>query len=330
MNNKIRLIIYLFILSISILIFGCKCSNEIPQPTPPSVEDDSNSNLRRITIDSTKIITYDSDTHLNSCESCRQSLIQQGWYVIKIEESNLLFDAIKLSGNKKINTLVIVSHSTIGRFNTYFNMGSVCEFANTLREYLSDTAKVYLNGCNTGIESYSSYSNYCVGLSSAQRLVNLLGSNITVYGSKGFLQGSFPEQNERCDRCKGTECYGVDATLADVWSICKPNTDNCVCWQAVKVEPKDYNLFMLDKNEKASFVKKSVEDVRPFPDVTIALYLPNSPKQILDIYILERVVYNRNKSTIYQLPNNEFSKLLNYIRNNSKPLSQKSYLKLIK
>lgn len=177
-------------------------------------------------IDYTRIITYDENTLIDTNSKTIEHLRNLGWYVIKINKSTDFFDELKLPSNNKIKQLVMITHSTIGRFGSYFNMSTICDFATQLKPMLAANAIVYLNGCNTGVECYN-YKEYCEGISTAQRLSNLL--NVTVYGTKGFMQGNFAVGNETCKRCKGTECYGINAKGKDVWSICKPKKDKCRC-----------------------------------------------------------------------------------------------------
>lgn len=73
--------------------------------------------------------------------------------------------------------------------HTYFS--SAYAFARTLSQLtgFSENTLIFLSACNTGLKS-------SFGSSIAQRVAD--GANCTVYGTKGYMSGTYAENNEHC------------------------------------------------------------------------------------------------------------------------------------
>lgn len=316
MRLRIALCWIVFVISIITCLMSCcthcnDTNNTNKTRQTIAIETDANKPSKNIT----KIVTYDKSTSLDTCISCQETIKQNGWKLIKINEGEDFFDAITLQDNLKISKLVMVSHSIRGKFNTYFNLSDICTFAAKLKPLMDSSSCVYLNGCNTAIES-TAYNEYCFFSSTAQRLSNLLGENIEVYGSKGYLSGTYAEGNTRTTSCNnGAECYGVEATGDDVWHRCISTTDNCRCIRVANKNLTDRLSKMIKDNQ---FTNATIDKIiRPFADFKLYAKI-NQSEVIFDVYLLENIIYNTNAKSSYSNNEKEFSEFISLMLEESK------------
>jgi len=249
----------------------------------------------------TKILTYDKDTHFNTCDRCINDIKCKGWKPIFIDETANFFTRINQNNNQKISELVIVVHSIPGKFGNYFDLTDISEFAKKLEPFIDSNTIIYLNGCNTGIKSYA-YNN-CLGISNAQRLSNL--TKCKVLGSRGFLHGSFAEGNEHCYQCDGSYCVGFTDSFSNVWTTCLPSTDNCSFQYAVQASSTLYvRLLSMKENNRENLITSFEHPVRPFPDFQLRLKL-NKLKYTYDVYLIEGLVYDNSNKQLYSYSKDE-------------------------
>ena len=325
-NRVIRNICIAIIIIVLLLLSIKKCKHDPePDPTPkPPVEIIPNFPVSSGSVgvgNSTKILTYDTDTYIDTCNSCQRKIRDSGWNAIRIEQATGLFSRIRINNNNKISELDMVVHSIPGKFGNYFNMNSICVFADSLKEIINPKTVIYLNGCNTGVETF--FYDRCLGISSAQRLANLTGC--TVYGSKGYLEGSYAENSEVCSRCIGNECPGeINASGHSVWRICQPSNDNCTCLGYIVDRSSTVTTnFIQMKQNKSNLIKSYAYPIRPFPDFQLQFF-EERKGQIVPVryyvYVLERLICDQKYNSIYSFTNNELHLLLDSLSFYSKEM----------
>ncbi len=311
-NSIIRYvcIVVIIIVLLSLLIVKCKHPKEEPIPTTIDTAFVSISKTNDETVkNSTKILVYHKNTHLDTCGFCIKFVEKKGWKPILIERTSEFFTRITPINNQKISELVIVIHSIPGRLGNYFDLTDITDFARKLKPLIDSNTIIYLNGCNTGIKSYD-YSD-CYGISNSQRLANL--TQCTVFGSKGFLTGSFPESNEQCYDCDGTYCTGIRDSFSRVWKRCTTSVDNCAFKSFVKSGSSLYaNLLNMKTNNNKNLLSSYNHHTRPFPDFQLQLKFEEKINKY-DFYLLEGLLYDNRNELLYSYTKNEFKMFLDSI-----------------
>lgn len=293
------------------------CNREKPEFEPTTETKDTSkithttmfvNGTSRINYDTTKILTYDYDTYINTCSICQKNINDSGWKSILIEESSGFFSRIRINNNKKISELDMVVHSIPGKFGTYFDMDDICMFADRLKEYIDVNTIIYLNGCNTGVRNRD-YAT-CIGMSSAQRLANLTGC--TVYGSKGYLKGSYAENNESCTSHFGSYSVGgSNGSGRGVWEICNPSGDHCTCTYSILTGTPLYARLMNLSKNKMNLKSNYNYPIRPFPDFKFIINGKKGFKPVIYyVYVLEELLYDQKTKSIYPFKSDDFHSLV--------------------
>lgn len=171
----------------------------------------------------------------------------------------------------------------------------------------SPNTPVYLDACNTGLTSFR-------GGPIAQEVAN--GAGCTVYGTKGFMYGTYAENTERCLASVNGFSYpgAQDATGRDVWIAFHPQARSTpgteevlfMAWEStINVHAGDgRDLY----REIASLMEIilatgpiSFPALRMAPDVTVN-YIRNEGAQILDVFANGALIQDRVMETFWRVP----------------------------
>lgn len=150
----------------------------------------------------------------------RVELIKNGWHIQVFKTDKEMLDTtISQMVQQQYYLYDLVAHANPLQFYT-MSLSSFIKKMNA-KCTLDTNTVLYLNGCNTGVPQYRSNNDY---RSAAAILADSIGC--IVYGSRGYLEGTFAQQNEQCYTYNrvGTDAYpgSVSASGSDVWIRCKP------------------------------------------------------------------------------------------------------------
>ncbi len=232
-------------------------------------------------------IPNDNDAVMNSE---RQRIVpwapSHGWtYTGYNNESDHIAQIRRAGAGQGLQILDFDCHGNPTVFN-HTNINTAAQFGRTLAQSpgFSPNTAIYLDACNTGLTS--SY-----GGPIAQQVAN--GARCTVYGTKGYMTGTYAEGNERCyASSQGLPAYpgGQDATGRNVWIVFRPA-------HAAQSLVRVLNSVM--DSEPVPFPA-----LRMAPDVTIN-YSDDEKATILDVYANGGLLKDRLSGKAWRVENPE-------------------------
>lgn len=262
-----------------------------------------------------KVLTYDASiAEIDTCATCKNDLIDSGWVLVRIDNRKHFFKSIKKSiGEKnKISILEIVAHSGPGVMGDYFNLNNICEFGKRLNKFIDSNTVIYLSGCNTAIKTDGFID--CLNMSTTERLANITNCK-EVFGSLGYLSGTYAQKNEKCCSCSSCVCDGINAINNEAWQSSKKSIDDCKCSYIIHYDNlKSFNFDIYKELlSEVNKINTPEFELRPLADFSIKI--SNSEK--LDVYLLENIIYNRKTQKLYKFNKDEFLSKIQFIISNT-------------
>lgn len=219
---------------------------------------------------------------------------------------------VRAAGNP-VEVLDIVCHGAPTIFD-HTDMSTVNLFGSELSKLpgFSSDSVIYLDACNTGLTS-------TFGGPIAQSLANAAGC--TVYGTKGYMTGTFAEATERCFRStSGLPPYpgGTNAVGRNVWIPFHPVAPLAAGLPKINIMSLSINLDSLrPESNEANALLGVVETVlggepvefpqlRMAPDATIN-YSRGNERMILDIYANGALVKERISGQCWRVADNKLN-----------------------
>jgi len=257
-------------------------------------------------------IPNDNDAVMNSE---RQRIVpwapSHGWtYTGYNNESDHIAQIRRAGAGQGLQILDFDCHGNPTVFN-HTNINTAAQFGRTLAQSpgFSPNTAIYLDACNTGLTS--SY-----GGPIAQQVAN--GARCTVYGTKGYMTGTYAEGNERCyASSQGLPAYpgGQDATGRNVWIVFRPGLQQSepgLDRQAMEAAASINVRAGTHAAQSLVRVLNSVMDSEPVPfpalrmapDVTIN-YSDDEKATILDVYANGGLLKDRLSGKAWRVENPE-------------------------
>jgi hypothetical protein len=167
----------------------------------------------------------------------------------------------------------------------------------------SGNTAIYLDACNTGLRS-------AYGGPIAQEVAN--GAGCTVYGTKGYMTGTFAEGNERCYASpNGLPPYpgGQDATGRNVWISFHPITIKSIdkmMQLTINIPPASLKSQGITNAIEEIINGNQVEfpQLRMAPDITLN-YVRKNEVMILDVYANGGIIKERTSGTTWKVSHPE-------------------------
>ena len=261
-----------------------------------------------------RIITIpnDNDPVMNSE---RQRIVPwaatHGWiYTGYNNESDHIAQIRRVGAGQPLEVLDFDCHGNPTVFN-HTNINTALQFGRTLAQstgFSANTA-IYLDACNTGLTS-------AYGGPIAQTVPD--GARCTVYGTKGYMTGTYAEGNEHCYASTGglpPYTGAQDAVGRNVWIAFHPRARNATeeAREADMIIPSSINIqagtreaeglsSMLQRVTRGEPVE--FPPLRMAPDITIN-YSDERSVTILDVYANGALVKDRITGKAWRVENPE-------------------------
>jgi hypothetical protein len=226
-----------------------------------------------------------------------------GWvYTGYNNESDHIAQIRRAGGGSNLETLDFDCHGNPTVFDhTYLASARAFGLNLSRSSGFSPNTAVYLDACNTGLTS-------SFGGPIAQEVAN--GARCTVYGTKGYMTGTFAENNEQCyATTNGLPAYpgSQDASGRNVWIAFPPGalakTEGMPAFPSITVRSDD------DRTRGVAGLVETALETEPveFPrlrmaaDVTIN-YIRPADVLILDVYANGGLIKDRMSDLCWRMP----------------------------
>ncbi len=259
----------------------------------------------------------------NENEPSRETLSNNGWQIQQFSTCGEMLDTtISQMKQRQIFLYDLVAHADPLRFNSM----ALSIFINKIKTKctLDTNTVLYLNGCNTGVPQYT-YNND--QRSAAEIIANSIGC--IVYGSKGYLKGTFAQQNEQCYKSnnEGTDAYpdSENASGKNVWKRFEPKPSHLKKRQMPNINTGFKDTYVFTTNNKTATnldtlilktisgkkINSKIDSIQfnMFPDVVFILN-----KKTYAVFNSFRYIIDQENKNVYFLESKYKSELITLLK----------------